>query len=257
MKKVVLCGVILAMVLTCGCVNKEAIEQAKKTRVTVAAGDYMQALDYGELAITKGYRDDDFVDLVENLRNYKNAKIALNGHDVTSARVYVNAIDDPEECGMQNAVVELNVEIAKLEEELKKVEEKMKDLNQAFWDGKYLYVINEAETLFKNRYLSDEKKSEVLSLKEKAQAKLEGGGTTGVEIPSPTSVGSEITQQRAIELARKELSMSSSATVNVTDGGSYYMVSFTEYIQSGGETIESGAACKIDKKTGKAYDHVG
>lgn len=257
MKKIVLCGVILAMVLTCGCVNKEAIEQAKKTRETVAAGDYMQALDYGELAITKGYRDDDFVDLVENLRNYKNAKIALNGHDVTSARVYVNAIDDPEECGMQNAVVELNVEIAKVEDELKKVEEKVKDINQSFWDGKYLYVINEANALAENKYISDEQKTEVLSLREQAQARLEGGGTTSVETSSPTSVGSEITQKEAIELARKELSMSASATVNVTDGGSYYLVSFTDYIKSGGETIEDGAACKVDKKTGRMYDHAG
>lgn len=256
MKKVVLCGIILAMVLTCGCVNKEAIEQAKKTRETVAMGDYIMALDYGELAITKGYKDDDFMELVENLRNYKNAKIALDGHDVTSARVYVNAIDDPEECGMQNAVVELNVEIAKVEDELKKVEEKVKDINQSFWDGKYLYVINEANALAENKYISDEQKTEVLRLREQAQAKLEGG-IGGGETPPPTSAGSEISQQQAIDLARKELSMSASATVNVTDGGSYYLVSFTDYIKSGGETIEDGAACKVDKKTGRMYDHAG
>ena len=256
MKKVWVFAIILCVALSCGCVNREGREMAEKTMEAIMSGDYRVALERGELAITKGYKDDDFVELVEDLRNYHNAKIALNGHDAITARVYMEQIDDDDENGLKNAVVELGVAIKELEAELKKVEEKIENLEKALWDGSYLYVVNEAQSLLDSEYISEEQKTEVGSLREKAQAKLEGRGEGEAEAPR-LSVPATFSQQEAVEIARKELSMPLDAQVFVTDGGNYFQVSFTQYINTGNEVIEDGAACKIDKKTGKAYDHVG
>ena len=90
MKKICVLLAVMMLVITAGCdkqgADSVADEMAKKAIAAIEDGKIEKALDYGEIAISEGYDNDEFEEILESLEVYLDAKEALDENDLKTAK---------------------------------------------------------------------------------------------------------------------------------------------------------------------------
>ena len=245
MKKILVLITAALLITTTGCVSITGMKSMKEAKNAVINGDYSAALNYADLAIKEGCKDKEFLELVENLKKYQEAEAVLKDRDVDAAEELLNKINDFEGSGMATAIKSLKDDIAEIEDTLKR--------------ELYYLSSDDAKELLEEKGLTLKQRQKVKELFDAAEAgKANKKKVTSKPTPTPMPrAGAAIlTEQEAVDIARKAMSQSAAdATVQLIED--YYLINFTNKIDTGSEIITDESCCKVDCKTGEVYDQAG
>ena len=264
MKKSIFIIAVCVLMLT-SCTSSTAKKAVEETKLAIAKGDFTAALNYAELALNEGYKDDEFSELVKLVESYRDARSALDDTDPDKAEEIINNAGSFEGSGMTAAVDELKKDISKLKEDSSEFEEDIAEIEHDIEKERYYVACDEAkELLEKNLTKSQRERAEKLqsTAEEKKKQKYSSKATakptsTNQPTATPLSPKAILTEQEAVEAARKELKPADNAKVKVTFIQDYYQIVFTSTYNVDGEMIEDEVSCKVDARTGDVYDQAG
>ncbi len=259
MKKILVLITAALLITTTGCVSITGMKSMKEAKNAVINGDYSAALNYADLAIKEGCKDKEFLELVENLKKYQEAEAVLKDRDVDAAEELLNKINDFEGSGMATAIKSLKDDIEDIKEEAEEFEDDIAEIEDTLKRELYYLSSDDAKELLEEKGLTLKQRQKVKELFDAAEAgKANKKKVTSKPTPTPMPrAGAAIlTEQEAVDIARKAMSQSAAdATVQLIED--YYLINFTNKIDTGSEIITDESCCKVDCKTGEVYDQAG
>jgi len=263
MKKRLLLLVLSSILLLSGCLNDTAKKLMNETRNAITNGDYEAASTYGELALKEGCKDEEFINLMSILKNFMEAREAVDNMDIDKAEDILGKVNDFDGSGMAVSLKYLKEDIEAIRERTEEYEDDITKLEESISKKLFYTSANKAKSLLdEDLTLSQRNKVQAL-LNEAESGKKEDKASSSSSVPqtttAPTSQSPKamLNTQEAIDVARKAMSAPANAKITAQLISNYYQINIETEHNVNGEIRTSESSCKVNALTGEVYDQFG